>query len=125
NMAAFLLQKLSAHVRGAAQRLSIRMGGPNRADTPTVWVIRLLRNAANFGHFSDLPKFLIQDALCSSSAERIALPWAGKVLAASALVETWARLRDINTNSKSVVFFEVTVTVATSGSKAALLSFKM
>ena len=101
------------------------MGGPNRADTPTVWVIRLLRNAANFGHFSDLPKFLIQDAPVSSSAERIALPGAGEVLVASALVETWPRLRDFKTNSKSAVFFEVTLTVATSGSKAALLTFKM
>ena len=66
------------------------MGGPNRADTPTVWVIMLLRHAANFGHFSDLPKFLIQDAPVSSSAERIALPWAEEVLAASALVEILA-----------------------------------
>ena len=85
----------------------------------------MLRHTANFGHFSDLPKFLIQDAPVSSSAERIALPWAGKVLAASALVETWAGLRDFKTNSKSVVFFEVTLTVATSGSKATLLTFKM
>jgi hypothetical protein len=76
-------------------------------------------------YFSDLPKFLIQDAPVSSSAERIASRWAREVLAARALVEAWARLRDIKTNSKSVVFFEVTLTVATSGSKATLLTFKM
>jgi hypothetical protein len=41
---------------------------------PTVCLTILLRHAANFSHFSDLAKFLIQDAPVSSSAERIALP---------------------------------------------------
>ena len=39
--------------------------------------------------------------------------------------EAWPRLRDFKTSSKSVVFLEATLTVATSGSKATLLTFKM
>jgi hypothetical protein len=72
-----------------------------------------------------LPRFLIQAAPVSSRAERMALPWVWEILVAGGFVGAWVRLRSLKTNSKSVVFFEATLTVATCGSKPPLLTFKM
>ena len=63
-------------VRQAAARRSgidaIRLG--QAANMPTVCVTILLRHAANFGHFSDLPKFLSGCTLSlECGADRIAM----------------------------------------------------